>query len=108
MCILVVCVLTWPLSVNKFRSSSSVRVITNQSREVKEGLEKRVAVLIESETTDEQLTELLTKVARVERLRSTPLETKNFDLIRERLKCALSENELGYDLEFCIEGGRDG
>lgn len=108
MCILVVCVLTWPLSVNKFRSSSSVRVITNQSREVKEGLEKRVAVLIESETTDEQLTELLTKVARVERLRSTPLETKNFDLIRERLKCALSENELGYDLEFCIEGGGTG
>ncbi|MCP4095147.1 MAG: hypothetical protein GY748_02765 [Planctomycetaceae bacterium] len=104
MCILLICVLTWPLSVSKFRSLASVRVITNQSQVVKAGLEERVAVIIESETTDEQLAELLSKVARMERLRSTPFEAKDFDLIRERLKCALRENELGYDLELCIEG----
>ncbi|MDC0265757.1 hypothetical protein OAK32_01600 [Mariniblastus sp.] len=104
MCILLICVLTWPLSVSKFRSLASVRVITNQSQDVKAGLEERVAVIIESETTDEQLAELLSKVARMERLRSTPFESKNFNLIRDRLKCALRENELGYDLELCIEG----
>jgi len=104
MCILLICVLTWPLSVSKFRSLASVRVITNQSQVVKAGLEERVAVIIESETTDEQLAELLSKVARMERLRSTPFEAKDFDLIRERLKCAILENELGYDLELCIDG----
>jgi len=104
MCILLICVLTWPLSVSKFRSLASVRVITNQSQVVKAGLEERVAVIIESETTDEQLAELLSKVARMERLRSTPFEAKDFDLIRERLKCAIRENELGYDLELCIDG----
>jgi len=104
MCILLICVLTWPLSVSKFRSLASVRVITNQSQVVKGGLEERVAVIIESETTDEQLAELLSKVARMERLRSTPFEAKDFDLIRERLKCAILENELGYDLELCIDG----
>ena len=104
MCILLICVLTWPLSVSKFRSLASVRVITNQSQVVKAGLEERVAVIIESETTDEELAELLSKVARMERLRSTPFEAKDFDLIRERLKCAIRENELGYDLELCIDG----
>ena len=104
MCILLICVLTWPLSVSKFRSLASVRVITNQSQVVKAGLEERVAVIIESETTDEQLAELLSKVARMERLRSTPFEAKDFALIRERLKCAILENELGYDLELCIDG----
>ena len=98
MCVLLICVLTWPLSVSSFRSTASVRVITNQSSDTKAELENRVAVIVESETTDAGLAELLSKVARSERLRSTHLETNNFALIRERLKCALRENELGYDL----------
>jgi hypothetical protein len=108
MCVLLICVLTWPLSVSSFRSTASVRVITNQSSDTKAELENRVAVIVESETTDAGLAELLSKVARSERLRSTPLETNNFALIRERLKCALRENELGYDLELCIEGDGTG
>lgn len=108
MCVLLISVLTWPLSVTSFRSMASVRVISNQSPEIKTELQKRVQAIIEKETTDEGLASLLSKVSRVERLRSSPLETSNFDLIRERLKCALSENEMGYDIELCIEGGGTG
>ena len=108
MCTLLICVLAWPLSVSNFRSMASVRVITNQSEEVKEGLEARVAGIIESETSDEQLEDLLFRVSRSESLRSAALESKNFALIRERLKCAVRENELGYDLELCIEGDGTG
>jgi hypothetical protein len=107
-CVFLISVLTWPLSVSSFRSTASVRVITNQSPEIKAELQKRVESIIESETTDEELTVLLSKVARVERLKSGPLEASNFDLIRERLKCALSENQMGYDFELCIEGGGTG
>lgn len=104
LCVLLICILSWPLSVSSFRSLASIRVITNQSLNTKNELENRIAKIIESETTDEQLTELISKVASDQPLRSTPLETKNFELIRERLKCAISENEFGYDLELCIEG----
>lgn len=107
-CVLLISVLTWPLSVSGFRSTASVRVITNQSPEIKAELQKRVESIIDSETTDEELTGLLSKVARVERLRSGPLEASNFDLIRERLKCALSEDQMGYELELSIEGGGTG
>ncbi len=108
MCTLLICVLAWPLSVSNFRSMASVRVITNQSEDVKAGLESRVAGIIESETSDVQLEDLLSRVSRSESLRSAALESRNFALIRERLKCAVRENELGYDLELCIEGDGTG
>lgn len=108
MCTLLICVLAWPLSVSNFRSMASVRVITNQSEDVKAGLESRVAGIIESETSDGQLEDLLSRVSRSESLRSAALESRNFALIRERLKCAVRENELGYDLELCIEGDGTG
>lgn len=100
---LLVCLL-WSLSVSEFRSVACINISIGKDDLSVDQFESMLARVIQVETVDERLEELIEQIEVSGNLTSNRLEFRDFESIRSSFQVSITERDYGYD--YCL--GLDG